>query len=117
MKKNADMEAQAIALRKQILIAEGTVYRSGCADAVEQVKGGIQPSVLAHAGVRLAGTAALGMLGARAPLLGIGLQKLWPLLAKGAAILSARTADKPLLRGVLVATAVAGCIKLFFRRK
>lgn len=117
MKKTADMEAQAIALRKKILIAEGALYRSSCAGAVEQVKGAVQPAILAKAGASVAGKAALGLLGARAPMLAMALQKMWPVLAKGAAVLSAKTADKPLLRGVLITSAVAACARLLFRRK
>jgi hypothetical protein len=115
------MDAHAIGLRKKILIAEGKVLRYGVAEAAVQVKTGIQPSALVQAGGRIAGAAALGMLGAPSPLVGIGLQTLVPMLLRGASSLSKRLSKqslgKPLVRGVAVAVVFAGIAAMLFKRK
>ena len=111
------MDSQAIAARKKMLIIEGQAYRSGVAEARMQVRVSAQPGVLAQAGLRLAGTAALGMLGVRSPLVGLGLQKLMPVLLSGVAMLSKKSIGKPLMRGAAIAVAVAGLAAVIFRRK
>ena len=111
------MEAHAIAMRKKVLIAEGAAHRARLADAAVQVKTGLQPGELVNAGRRVAGAAVAGALGAGSPLLGIGVQTLMPLLLRGAAKLSKVSVSKPVLRGVAVATAVAGVAVLIFKRK
>lgn len=117
MKKNLRMDSEAIAARKKVLINEGHAYRSGVANARMQVRISAQPFVLAQAAVRLAGTAALGMLGARSPLVSLGLQKFMPVLLNGVATLSKKPLGKPLLRGAAIAVAVTGLAALIFRRK
>jgi hypothetical protein len=107
--------ATAVELRKQLLITQGAMYRSGIAVSKEAVMTGLRANTLAQGAIRQIGLAALSAL--RSPSgLGGSVSALVPLLFGGVAKLWRQPNWKTLVRGALVAGTVATAATIFLKR-
>ncbi|MBV8665178.1 MAG: hypothetical protein JO269_01720 [Burkholderiaceae bacterium] len=102
-------------LRKQILITQGAMFRSGLVLSRATVKASLQGGSLGGKLVKHAGSAALSLLRAR----GAGLSALAPLAVSGLSKLWKGPGKKNLWRGLLIAggVAAAAAIVLMTKRK
>ncbi len=102
-------------LRKQFLITQGAMYRSGILVSKEKVVKGLRAESLASGVVKQLGiaafaawrgrsTAAMATLPAAVPVILGGISKLWK-----------QPKLKPVIRGVAIAGAVAGAFALYTR--
>lgn len=103
--------------RKKQLIAQGRVYRAEVVVSTEEVSSGLRPDSLAAAALNQVALIALAALRKRSGAAGINLAALLPLAASGVSALSKKKAGfKPVLRGVLVAGAVAAMVALLTKK-
>jgi hypothetical protein len=95
-------------LRKQLLITQGAMYRSGIAASKEKVVNGLRAESLARTAVKQLGLAALSAWRTRSGITAAGLPAILPVVAGGIAKAWRERNWKPVLRGVLVAGVMAG---------
>jgi len=100
--------------RKQLLITQGAMFRSGIVSCREKLKSGLRAESLAHGVMRLIGLTAFTAWRER-PGLAASLPALAPVLL-GAASKLWRKPAKPLVRGALVAGAIVTVAAVFFTR-
>lgn len=101
-------DSTPIELRKQLLITQGAMYRSGVASAKEKIVHGLRAESLARSAIKQVGLAALSAWRTRSGIAATGMPALLPIVAGGLAKAWRERNWKPLLRGVLVAGALAG---------
>lgn len=102
-----------IELRKQLLITQGAMYRSGIATSKEKVVNGLRADSLARSALKQVGLAALSAWRTRSGLTATGMPTILPILAGGVMKAWRERNWKPVLRGVLVAGAMAGVAAAF----
>jgi hypothetical protein len=102
-----------IELRKQLLITQGAMYRSGIATSKEKVVNGLRADSLARSALKQVGLAALSAWRTRSGLTATGMPAILPILARGVMKAWRERNWKPVLRGVLVAGAMAGVAAAF----
>lgn len=107
---NEQERALPIELRKQLLITQGAMYRSGIASSKAQVVSGLRAESLARSAIKQIGLAAFALWRGRFALSAGGLPSILPLLIGGASKLWRPQKLKPVVRGALVAGAVASVI-------
>ncbi len=106
--------------RKKQLIAQGAVYRAEVILAKQAMQVSLQPDSLAKSALHQIALAAFSLLKNRgaAALPGVNLQTVVPLVMAGVSALSKRKdLVKPVLRGALVAGAVAGVVAFIAKKK
>lgn len=101
-------DSTPIELRKQLLITQGAMYRSGIASSKEKVVNGLRADSLARSALKQVGLAALSAWRTRSGMTATGIPTVLPILAGGLLKAWRERNWKPVLRGVLVAGALAG---------
>jgi hypothetical protein len=102
-----------IELRKQLLITQGAMYRSGIATSKEKVVNGLRADSLARSALKQVGLAALSAWRTRSGFTATSMPAILPILAGGVAKAWRERNWKPVLRGVLVAGVMAGAAAAF----
>ena len=97
-----------IELRKQLLITQGAMYRSGIATSKEKVVQGLRADSLAKSALKHIGLAALSAWRTRSGVAATSMPAILPVIAGGIARAWRERNWKPVLRGVLIAGAMAG---------
>ena len=120
MAADNDTRDTPIELRKQLLITQGAMYRSGIAASKEKVMHGLRADSLARGVLKQLGLAALSAWRTRSGVTATSLPAILPIVAGGVARAWRERNWKPVVRGVLIAGAVAGVAAAFLgyqRRK
>lgn len=107
---NRDDEPLTIELRKQLLITQGAMYRSGILSSKEKVVSGLRAESLAKSAIKQIGLAAFAVWRGRSGLTAAGLPAILPLVVGGISKLWQQPKLKPVARGALIAGAVASAI-------
>ncbi|HEX7640724.1 MAG TPA: hypothetical protein VF472_00800 [Burkholderiaceae bacterium] len=102
-----------IELRKQLLITQGAMYRSGIVTSKEKVLHGLRADSLARSALKQVGLAALAAWRTRSGVAATSMPAVLPIIASGVAKAWRERNWKPVLRGVLIAGAMAGAAALF----
>ena len=102
-----------IELRKQLLITQGAMYRSGIATSKEKVVNGLRADSLARSALKQVGLAALSAWRTRSGVAATSMPAILPFIAGGVAKAWRERNWKPVLRGVLVAGVMAGVAAAF----
>jgi hypothetical protein len=102
-----------IELRKQLLITQGAMYRSGIATSKEKVVNGLHADSLARSALKQVGLAALSAWRTRSGMAATSMPAILPIIAGGVAKAWRDRNWKPVLRGVLIAGAMAGVAAAF----
>jgi len=103
-----------IELRKQLLITQGAMYRSGIATSKEKVVHGLRADSLARGVLKQIGLAALSAWRSRSSVAAAtSMPAILPIIAGGVAKAWRERNWKPVLRGLLVAGAMAGATAAF----
>ncbi|HEX8956756.1 MAG TPA: hypothetical protein VF798_10805 [Burkholderiaceae bacterium] len=102
-----------IELRKQLLITQGAMYRSGIVTSKEKVVQGLRADSLARSALKQVGLAALAAWRTRSGVAAASMPAVLPIIAGGIAKAWRQRNWKPVLRGVLIAGAMAGAAALF----
>ncbi len=103
-----------IELRKQLLITQGAMYRSGVASSKEKVVHGLRADSLVRSALKQVGLAALMAWRTRSSVAAAtGMPAILPIVAGGIARAWRERNWKPILRGLLVAGAMAGATAAF----
>ena len=97
-----------IELRKQLLITQGAMYRSGIASSKEKVMHGLRADSLARSALKQIGLAALSAWRTRSGVAATSVPAILPIVANSVAKAWRERNWKPVVRGLLVAGAVAG---------
>ncbi|MFI4940526.1 MAG: hypothetical protein ACHP7O_09340 [Burkholderiales bacterium] len=113
--ENRNDSQLSIEQRKQLLVARGAMYRSGILMSKEQVKSGLQADSLVRSAIRQIGLAAFAAWRGGSGLASV--QTLAPMLVGGIVSLWRQPVWKPLVRGAMIAGAVASVTAFFFKRK
>jgi hypothetical protein len=104
-------------LRKQLLIAQGAMYRSGIKSAKEKVVSSLRAESLVRSAVKQIGLAAFTLWRGRSGLVASGLSTALPLVIGGISSLWRQPKLKPVLRGTLNVGAVAAGYAYFSKWK
>ncbi|MDR3481497.1 MAG: hypothetical protein P4L91_12395 [Burkholderiaceae bacterium] len=111
-----DQEAPLpIELRKQLLITQGAMYRSGIVSSKAAVVSGLRAESLAKSALKQIGLAAFALWRGRSAMSGGAVQAALPLVIGGVSKLWQQPKLKPMLRGALIAGAVASTIAVVSR--
>jgi hypothetical protein len=102
-----------IELRKQLLITQGAMYRSGIATSKQKVVSGLRADSLASSALKHVGLAALSAWRTRSGLTATGIPTILPIIAGSLTKAWRERNWKPVLRGVLVAGVLAGAAAAF----
>lgn len=103
-----------IELRKQLLITQGAMYRSGIATSKEKVVNGLRADSLARGVLKQIGLAAFSAWRTRSSVAAAtSMPAILPIIAGGFAKAWRERNWKPVLRGMLVAGAMAGATAAF----
>ena len=102
-----------IELRKQLLITQGAMYRSGIAVSKEKVMHGLRADSLARSALKHIGLAALSAWRTRSGVAATSMPAILPVIAGGIAKAWRERNWKPVLRGVLLAGVMAGAAAAF----
>ncbi len=103
-----------IELRKQLLITQGAMYRSGIATSKQKVVHGLRADSLARSALKQVGLAALSAWRTRSSVAAAtSMPAILPIVAGGIARAWRERNWKPVLRGLLVAGAMAGAAAAF----
>jgi hypothetical protein len=113
--KNGGFETP-LELRKQLLITQGAMFRSGIVGSKEAVMSGLRANTLAHGAIKQIGMAALSAL-RNSPSLAGSVSTLAPLLLGRLSGLWRQPNWKSVVRGVVVAGAVATAATILIKRK
>jgi hypothetical protein len=116
MTKHPEFKQLPIARRKEILLAQGAVYRAGLSNAKEAVQAKLQSGSLLQNVLRTVAVAGFAALTSRAGRIG-GVRSALPLLITGVAALSRKVRLKPLARSILLAGAVGAVAGFVIKRK
>ena len=112
-----DLNETPIELRKQLLITQGAMYRSGLAVSKQKVVNGLQADSLARTMLKQLGLAALSAWRTRSGITATGMPALLPVVLSGISKAWRQQSWKPIVRGVLIAGTVASVVALFVRYK
>ena len=104
-----------IELRKQLLITQGAMYRSGIVSSKAVVVSGLRAESLARSALKQIGLAAFALWRGRSAMSGGAVQAALPLIIGGVSKLWQQPNLKPVLRGALIAGAVASTIAVVSR--
>ena len=107
MNHENDKPMTPLELRKQLLITQGAMYRSGIKSSKEKVVSGLRAESLARSAVKQIGLAAFAAWRGRSGLVGSGLSTALPLVLGGISSLWRQPKLKPVVRGTLIVGAVA----------
>lgn len=102
-----------IELRKQLLITQGAMYRSGIATSKEKVVNGLRADSLARSALKQIGLAALSAWRTRSGVAATSMPAILPFIAGGVAKAWRERNWKPVVRGVLLAGVMAGAAAAF----
>jgi len=102
-----DRERLPIELRKQLLITQGAMYRSGIVSSKAQVASGLRAESLAKSAIKQIGLAAFALWRGRSALSAGGLPSILPLVIGGVSKLWQQPKLKPVARGALIAGTIA----------
>jgi hypothetical protein len=94
-------------LRKQILITQGAMYRSGIVSSKAKVISGMRAESLARSAIKQLGLAAFAAWRGRSGLAASSLSTVLPLVVGGISSLWRQPKLKPIVRGTLIAGAAA----------
>jgi hypothetical protein len=111
MNEPGDDPRMSIEMRKQLLITQGAMYRSGIKSAKEKMVNGLHADTLARTALKQVGLAALSAWRNRVGL-ATGLPAIVPMVVGGVSKLWQQPKVKPVLRGVAIAGAVASIVAL-----
>jgi hypothetical protein len=106
-----------IELRKQLLITQGAMYRSGIVSSKAVVVSGLRAESLARSALKQIGLAAFALWRGRFAVSGGAVQAALPLVIGGVSKLWQQPKLKPALRGALIAGAVASTIAIISKFK
>jgi hypothetical protein len=106
---------EAIARRKEFLLAQGLLYRSGIVLARGDIRAGLRPATLVRSAISSIAVLALRALKNRTGL--DGLRAVIPLLVGGITAVSRKALVKPALGGVLLLGAVGSIARFVIKRK
>lgn len=106
-----------IELRIQLLVTQGAMYRIGILTSKEKVRSGLRAESLAKSAIKQIGLAALAAWRARSGLAVTSLPTLVPILVGGISSLWRQPTWKPLVRGAMIAGAVASIVVVLAKRK
>jgi hypothetical protein len=112
-----DTNDTPIELRKQLLITQGAMYRSGLAVSKQKVVNGLHAESLARSMLKQFGLAALSVWRTRSGIAATGMPALLPVVLSGLSKAWRQQSWKPIVRGVLIAGTVASAVALFMRYK
>ena len=104
-----------IELRKQLLITQGAMYRSGIVSSKAAVVSGLRVESLARGALKQIGLAAFALWRGRSAMSGGAVQAALPLIIGGVSKLWQQPNLKPVLRGALIAGAMASTIAVVSR--
>ncbi|HEY8025433.1 MAG TPA: hypothetical protein VIF60_12755 [Burkholderiaceae bacterium] len=104
-------------LRKQLLITQGAMYRSGIAASKQKVVQSLHAESLARTALKQFGLAALSAWRTRSGIAATSMPALLPIVFGGLSKALREHRWKPLLRGILIAGTVASVAAAFFRYK
>lgn len=111
MTKPSDDAGASIELRKQLLITQGAMYRSGIKSSKEKMVAGLHGDTLARSALKQVGMVALSAWRNRSGL-ATSLPAVVPVVLGGISKLWKQPKVKPVLRGVAIAGAVASAVVL-----
>jgi len=117
MTRDADHDISPIELRKQLLITQGAMYRSGISASKETVVQGLRAESLARTALKQFGLAALAAWRTRSGIAATSMPALLPFVLGGISKAVREHKWKPLLRGVLIAGTVASVAAMVLRYK
>jgi hypothetical protein len=112
-----DKPMTPIELRKQLLITQGAMYRSGIKSSKEKVVSGLRAESLARSAIKQIGLAAFAAWRGRSGLAAGGLSTILPIVVGGVSRLWQQPKLKPVVRGTLIVGAVAAAYAFFAKRK
>lgn len=105
-----------IELRKQLLITQGAMYRSGILTSKAKVVSGLRAESLARSAIKQIGLAAFAVWRGRSALTAGGLSAALPLVVGGISKLWQQPKLKPVVRGAVIAGIAASAIALLSKR-
>ena len=111
MTKPSDDPGMSVELRKQLLITQGAMYRSGIKSSKEKMVAGMRGDTLARSALKQVGLVALSAWRNRAGL-AASLPAVVPMVIGGVSKLWRQPKVKPIVRGIAVAGAVASVVTL-----
>ena len=117
MSNQTDFKALSIARRKEILLAQGAIYRVGLSGAKDMVQAKLQAESVFQSLIRAGASAGFSALKSRASRPGFAAQAVLPVLISGVAALSRKVRAKPLARGLLLVGAVGAVVGFLVKRK
>jgi hypothetical protein len=117
MTRDADNDISPIELRKQLLITQGAMYRSGISASKEKVVQSLHAESLARTALKQFGLAALSAWRTRSGIAATSMPALLPIVFGGISKALREHKWKPLLRGVLIAGTVASVAAMVLRYK
>ena len=106
-----------IELRKQLLITQGAMYRSGILSSKAKVVSGLRAESLARSAIKQIGLAAFAVWRGKSALSTGGLSAVLPLVVGGISRLWQQPKLKPVVRGAVIAGVVASLIAMLSKRK
>jgi hypothetical protein len=109
--------AISISRRKEDLLAQGALLRSGLSSAQNVVRVRLRPESLVQSAISHVAMALYAAFKSRTSLAGVGLPTLLPLLIGGVSALSKKALLKPALRVGLVLATVGAIIGMMAKRK
>ncbi len=115
MTRDADNDITPIELRKQLLITQGAMYRSGLSASKEKVVQGLRAESLARTALKQFGLAALAAWRTRSGIAATSMPALLPIVFGGISKAMREHRWKPLLRGVLIAGTVVSVAVMVLR--
>ena len=107
-----DRNGMPLELRKQLLIAQGAMYRSGIKNSRQKVKAGLEADTLARSALKHIGLAALSAWRNRSGAVAASLPAIVPMVIGGVSKLWQQPKLKPVVRGIAIAGAVASAVAL-----
>jgi hypothetical protein len=114
---DSDKPMTPIELRKQLLITQGAMYRSGIKSSKEKILHGLRAESLARSAIKQIGLAAFAAWRGRSGLAGGSLSTILPLVVGGVSRLWHQPKLKPVVRGTLIVGAIAATYAFISRWK
>ena len=112
-----DRERLPIELRKQLLITQGAMYRSGIVGSREKVIQGLGAESLAKSALKQVGLAVFSLWRGRSSMSMTNLPTLLPILMTGASGLLRPIIKTPILRRAVMLSVMASSAVLFYKLK
>jgi hypothetical protein len=114
---DSDKPMTQIELRKQLLITQGAMYRSGIKSSKEKVVSGLRAESLARSAIKQIGMAAFAAWRGRSGLAAGSLSTILPIVVGGVSRLWNQPKLKPVVRTTLIVGAIAAAYAFFARWK